>query len=176
MHGNANAMSRRCPNPQECKCPLLEEEVLKCGPCWKCHQRAETMDSALMDSQGNWRSMQVQCSDPVHVVQTHSQTKGLQACDLEGGATVTAAKGRNRTKHGRMGHWRGNPRKKFPTREGVGVLRTEMSTQASPSDPGQPEREQAPSREKSWALPYSMQDLRKKQMEDQDISPVMKWL
>ena len=35
-HGNANAMSRRCPNPQECKCPLLEEEILKCGPCQKC--------------------------------------------------------------------------------------------------------------------------------------------
>ena len=34
--GNADVMSRRCPNPQECKCPLLEEEVLKCGPCWKC--------------------------------------------------------------------------------------------------------------------------------------------
>ena len=36
-HGNANAMSRRCPNPQECKCPLLEEEILKSGPCQKCH-------------------------------------------------------------------------------------------------------------------------------------------
>ena len=39
-----------------------------------------------------------------------------------------------------------------------------------------PEREWAPSREKSWALPYSMQDLRKKQMEDPDMSPVLKWL
>ena len=77
-HGNANAMSRRCPNPQECKCPLLEEEILKCGPCQKCHQRAETMDSTLMDSQGNLRSMQVQGDEPVHMVQTHSQTKGQQ--------------------------------------------------------------------------------------------------
>ena len=99
-HGNADAMSRRCPNPQECKCPLLEEEVLKCGPCWKCHQRAVTMDSAFMDTQG---SMQAQCSDPMQVVKTHSQTKGLQACDLEGNATATAAKGGNRTKYGRMG-------------------------------------------------------------------------
>ena len=110
------------------------------------------------------------------MVQTHSQTKGLQACVLEGGATVTATKGRSRTKYGRMGLQRGNPRKKFPTREGVGVPRTEAGTQASPSDPGQTEREQAPSREKSWALPYSMQDLRKKQMEDPDIGPVMNWL
>ena len=31
--GNADEMSRRCSNPQECKCPLLKEEVLKCGPC-----------------------------------------------------------------------------------------------------------------------------------------------
>ena len=36
-HRNVDVMSRRCPNPQECKCPLLEEEVLKCGPCQKCH-------------------------------------------------------------------------------------------------------------------------------------------
>ena len=35
-HGNADEMSRRCPNPQECKGLLLEEEVLKCGPCQKC--------------------------------------------------------------------------------------------------------------------------------------------
>ena len=63
-HGNANAMSRRCPDPQECKCLLLGEEVLKCGPCLKCCQRAVTMDSALMDTQGNWRSMQAQCRGP----------------------------------------------------------------------------------------------------------------
>ena len=117
------------------------------------------MDSALMDSQRNLRSMQVQCSEPVHTVQTHSQTKGLQAYDSEMVATVTATKGRNRIKYGRMGHWRGNPGKKFPTREGVGVPRTGMGTQASPISPGTPEREQAPSREKSWALPYSMWDL-----------------
>ena len=49
-HGNAHTMSRRCPNPQECKCPLLEEEILKCSPCQKCCRRAETMDSTLMDS------------------------------------------------------------------------------------------------------------------------------
>ena len=86
------------------------------------------MDSALVDSQGNQRSMQVQCSDPVHMVQTHSQTKGLQAYDSEGGATVMATKGRNRMKYGRMGHQRGNPGKKFPTREGVGVPRTGAGT------------------------------------------------
>ena len=102
-HANANAMSRRCPNPQECKCPFLEEEILKCGPCHKCCQRAEMMDSALMDSQGNLRGMQIQCSEPVHMVQTCSQTKGPQAYDLEMVATVMAAKGRDRTKYARMG-------------------------------------------------------------------------
>ena len=102
-HGNAKATSRRCPNPQECKCPLLEEEILKCGPCWKCCQRAEMMDSALMDSQGSLRSMPVQCSETVCMVQTHSQTKGPQAYDSEIVATVMATKGRHRTKYGRMG-------------------------------------------------------------------------
>ena len=62
------------------------------------------MDSALMDNQENWRSMQAQCSDPMCMVQTHSQTKGLQACGLEENATAMAAKGRDRTKYGRMGH------------------------------------------------------------------------
>ena len=119
-HVNADAMSRRCLDPQECKCPLLEEEVLKCGPCQKCCQRAVTMDSALMDTQRNQRSMQAQCSDPVHMVQTCSQTKGLQACDLEENATAMAAKGRDRTKYGRMGHQRGNPRKKLPLEEAKG--------------------------------------------------------
>ena len=36
-HGNADAMSRRCPCPYDCKCPLLrDEEILKCGPCKQC--------------------------------------------------------------------------------------------------------------------------------------------
>ena len=89
-------------------------------------QRPWTVHS--WDTQGNCRSMQAQCSDPVCTVQTHSQTKGLQACDSEGDATVMAAKGRNRMKYGRTGHQRGNPGKKFPTREGVGVPRTEVGT------------------------------------------------
>ena len=128
------------------------------------------MDSALMDTQGNLRSTQAQCSNPVCTVQTRSQTKDLQACDSEGNATVTAAKGRNQTKHGRMGHQRGNPRKKLPTGGGKGVPMTEMGTQASPSNPDWPEAEQAPSGEKTWALPYSMWDLRKRQMEYLDIA------
>ena len=175
-HGNADAMSRWCPNPQECKCPLLEEEMLKCGPCQKCCQRAETMVSTLTDSQGNLRSMQVQGDEPVHMVQTHSQTKGQQAYDPKMVTTITAAKGRNRPKYGRMGYQRGNNGKKFPTRGDVGVPGTDTDARASSSSPGTPGKELAPSREKSWSLPYSMQDLRKKQMEDPDTSPVLKWL
>ena len=102
-HGNANAMFWRCPNPEECKCLLLEEEILKCSPCQKCHQKAETMDSTIMDSQGSLRSMQVQGDEPVCMVQTHSQTKGQQAYDPKMVTTVMAAKGRNRQKYGRMG-------------------------------------------------------------------------
>ena len=52
-HGNADAMSRRCPYPHECRCPLLEdEEILKCGPCQKCERRANLMDSNLMTTEG----------------------------------------------------------------------------------------------------------------------------
>ena len=52
-HGNADAMSRRCPCPHDCKCPLLkDEEILKCGPCKKCKRRAELMESSLMTAEG----------------------------------------------------------------------------------------------------------------------------
>ena len=52
-HGNADAMSRRCPYPHECRCPLLEdEEILKCGPCQKCKRKANLMDSNLMTTEG----------------------------------------------------------------------------------------------------------------------------
>ena len=55
-HGNADAMSRRCPCAQDCRCPLLEdEEILKCGPCKKCKRRAVLMDSSLMNGEGSLR-------------------------------------------------------------------------------------------------------------------------
>ena len=47
-HGNADAMSRRCPNPQDCNCPLLDtDEQLQCGPCKKCNRKAEVMGSTM---------------------------------------------------------------------------------------------------------------------------------
>ena len=52
-HGNADAMSRRCENPQECKCPLVDEEQnLLCGPCHKCRKRSQDMQSTLLDGDG----------------------------------------------------------------------------------------------------------------------------
>ena len=149
-HGNANAMSRRCPNPEECKCPLLEEEILKCGPCQKFCQRAETMDSTLMDSQGNLRSMQVQGDEAVHMVQTQSQTQGQQveSGDAKTVPIVIAAKGRGRPKHGRTGCHRGNDGKKSLTRGGVAVQGTDTNAQALTSSPGTPGKEPASSQEK----------------------------
>ena len=65
-HGNTDGMSWRCPNPHECKCPFFKEgEILKCGPCSKCCQGAVTVDSSLIDSQGNLRSRQIQGQDAV---------------------------------------------------------------------------------------------------------------
>ena len=43
-HGNADAMSR-CPNPWDCHCKNVE--VLKCGPCRKCHRKTEMMDGSF---------------------------------------------------------------------------------------------------------------------------------
>ena len=48
-HGNANALSR-CPNPKDCNCQDIDtEEMLKCGPCFKCRKRALEMDSNIHD-------------------------------------------------------------------------------------------------------------------------------
>ena len=42
-------MSRRCPGPDDCQCPALDDEgLLKCGPCDKCKRQAKIMDSSLM--------------------------------------------------------------------------------------------------------------------------------
>ena len=63
-HGNADAMSRRCENPQECQCPLVDEEQnLLCGPCNKCRKRSQDMQSTLLDADGKYLPDQ-QESDP----------------------------------------------------------------------------------------------------------------
>ena len=110
QHGNADAMSRRCPNPQKCKYPLLKEEILTSGPFLKCCQRAEAMGSTFTDSQGNLRSRQVHGEEAVHMVQTHSQHQGQQVApsEPETVSTETTGKGRCRPKHGRTGCHRGN--------------------------------------------------------------------
>ena len=54
-HGNADAMSRRPCTPNECTCPLLnenEELLLPCGPCRKCLHRSNDMQSHINHSQG----------------------------------------------------------------------------------------------------------------------------
>lgn len=44
-HGNADGISR-CPNPRDCQCADIDEmEPLKCGPCKKCTKRAQDMVS-----------------------------------------------------------------------------------------------------------------------------------
>ena len=87
-HGNADGIFQMCPNPLECKCPLLEEEeVLKCGLCKTCCRRASTMDSTLIDSEGLLQAQKIQVweevlptfDNPAVWVQTHSQTKSMEA-------------------------------------------------------------------------------------------------
>jgi len=48
-HGNADGMSRY-PNPQDCQCADDDQlGSLKCGPCRKCHKRAEEMQSSWVN-------------------------------------------------------------------------------------------------------------------------------
>ena len=105
------------------------------------------MDSALMDSQGNLRSMQFQGDEAVHMVQTQSQTQRQQveSGDPKTVPIVIAAKGRGRPKHGRTGHHRGNNGKKSLTRGGVAIPGTDTDAQTLTSSPGTPEEKPAPS-------------------------------
>ena len=55
------------------------------------------------------------------------------------------------------------------------LLTSKMQSSLPPLAEGKFRNRIAVSREVPWALPYSQQDLRRKQLEDPDISPVMKW-
>ena len=112
------------------------------------------------------------------MAQTNSQTRDqwVAAGDPETVSTETTVKSRHRPKYGRTGHCRGNSGEKSPTEGSEGVPGTDTDTQTSTSSPSYAGRRPVPSWEKPWSLPYSMHDLRKKQLEDSDISPVLKWL
>ena len=114
----------------------------------------------------------------VCMLQTQSQNYRQQ---MESGDPKTvpigmAAKDRGRPKHGRTGCHRGNNGKKSLTRGGVGVPGADTDALALTSSHDIPGKESVPSQEKPWSLPYSMGDLKKKQLEDPDIGPILKWL
>ena len=129
-HGNADGMSRRCPNPQDCRCPVFEEEVLKCGPCSKCIKRSIAMQSNL----------------PGLTPESPDQTTEAMTQDI----SRTSRLSHRRSKLGRTGRQRDR-------------------TQPTPTDPPSTENR------KSWAFPYSLVELRKQQLEDPDIGPVIQW-
>ena len=166
------------PNPQECKCPLLEEEIWKCGPCRKCCQRADIMHSSFMDLQGNQRSRGAHGKETVHMAQALLKTRSqwVAAGDPVTVSTETTVKGRHRPKYVRTDCCRGNNGKTSPTEGSVGVPGTDMDAQTSLSSPSSAGQGPVTSQEKPWSLPYSMHDLRKKQLKDSGISPVLRWL
>lgn len=150
-HGNADAMSRICANPQDCDCPLLVDNLtLKCGPCKKCCKRAESMDSSLLDSDGNIRAQQA----PMPTV-----AEGIRAVQMI------------RRKVGRTGRRRG-------ATSCLGTVTVRHVVESVP-DSGGGQKDQGTTAEASrgstWALPYTMKTLREKQLKDPDIAPLMIW-
>ena len=152
-HGNADSMSRRRCDPADCQCPLLDEEqeiILACGPCKKCLRRAETMDSGLINSQGEVLTQATKEPQGKKTVPTSSI--GIQTdadAELE---EVPLPKPPRKKKHGRTGRHRDQLNRVICRQVQTGQqLETEL-------------------------LPDSSEELREKQLDDPDLAPVIKWL
>ena len=160
---------------------------MNCGPCNKCKRRAETMRSALMGADGHWRhSCTGEGGEPrmegCREVQTHSS--GLASPFP--GVPLLHPQNRiwpqRRGGSGQTGRHQGT-RRMGGSRQKLGDTSKTASDRNQPRDCRGSNTDQARgsskssnSKERSWALPYSMQDLQQKQENDPDIAPVLQWL
>ena len=175
-HGNADAMSRRCENPQECKCPLVDEEQnLLCGPCHKCRKRSQDMQSTLLDGDGKYfggdgqKLQDQQDPDP--------ECKWVRLVR----ASITGEKN-NSQKWGRTGR----RRKLLRRMRTIDITawnsdtdssdQTDDDTDKTMEEGAQTSRgwNDLPINDKIWAMPHTMPELRKMQQDDPDLGPVLK--
>ena len=184
-HGNADAMSRRCPYPHECRCPLLEdEEILKCGPCQKCKRRANLMDSNLMATEGTLKPNAVtrsQHEDPEDIQLLVQRCITGQPLLKRGstnvhirsaGADVTVIKKQRRL--GRTGRQRRARRLSLPNLCRNAKYRCKLRSHSKTESNETSDKEIKVTQHEYWALP-KMSELRARQLKDPDIAPLIKW-
>ena len=202
-HGNADAMSR-CPNPRECTCDEIDTlESMKCGPCKKCLKRAVDMQSSMLQDDGSIRSVGIH--ETVFKSWKFSSMKcpiqSFLLC-LMGFFQLLVGSIFAKEKSGERGRtWQYNHsqdrcedplklinddgRLKPKLKRILGILNNFWKKKRSDAEKiirfcryrkGNDRICRYKDTNTGWALPYSMRTLRTKQMADEDIGPIIKWL
>ena len=181
-HSNADGMSRRCPRPHECRCPLLQDdEVLKCGPCNKCKRKADLMDSSLMTAEGKFSpdyQSPVRQDDErvIRAVRVCTSGKTIKLTILVKRVGVPERINGEmqlflmmRQRLGRTGRARRCNRIRA-VKHSYNLRERRDGTENSRGSDNSP----LVTQHRYWALP-KMSELRDKQLKDPDIAPVIKW-
>ena len=180
-HGNADAMSR-CVNPRECQCDMPEEPMLECGPCQKCQKRSDDMCSSLTaEYHRAGRTLSVVRRRVglfwsfvlylLAVICGYVDVVGLSGSDmssptlLQNSAVPRPAPISAPTDDGRC-------RPKLSKVFGIWQSVQDCISEASRGCIRRVTRSQA---NPSWAQVYSPAVMRKKQLEDLDVGPVLRW-
>lgn len=147
-HGNADAMSR-CPNLKQCACEI--EERLKCGPCKKC--LTKSLETEVSDSPARCRQtrarVQLERSSRcwVKVMIVWFFLWFLSFVGVRGAETSNELV---------------VPQERDLFSASVNRLVLAHDIRRVKYD-------------SKWLMPYSLEQLRRKQLEDSDIGPVMRW-
>ena len=172
-HGNADAMSRRCENPQECQCPLVDEEQnLLCGPCDKCLRRSKEMQSTILGPDGKYiKDQQDEDTDPecTWVRLVRASITGEKKHSHRWGRTGRRRKALRRLRTIDITAWNSDSDSSDLT-DGETDKSREEGAQASRGS-------NCPTTtpDKIWAMPHTMPELRKMQQDDPDLGPVVTW-
>jgi hypothetical protein len=193
-HGNADALSR-CPNPRECECAEeFCEQNLKCGPCKKCTKRAEDMQSTVEISrtvhginenthsvlQMGYAYMLYICMWILAVVTLGYY--GYQTDELYNAEATVCGEALNRPRHwSDDGRTRPKLKSKVKEKQNVSAIRriAREGTQYIYDGVTRLSRGSAKEESPSISMPgmqtVSSVTMRKRQLADPDIGPVMKW-
>ena len=176
-HSNADAMSR-CPNPRQCSCNVVVEHDLPCKACKKCLHRAEqmigTLPRELWKSQNGFQDHQTL----IRRLGAPSLKSNMVPCPRSGRGYSTQLEYRSpiirqaklavcRQIHG------------YNTRSKSKQKQRDTSQDTKVNNRGYPQQQagRGSSRKSTggWNLIYNPVVLRRKQLADPDIAPVLKW-
>ena len=176
-NSNAEAMSR-CPNPRQCSCDVVVEHDLPCKACKKCLHRAEqmigTLPRELWKSQNGFQDHQTL----IRRLGAPSLKSNMVPWPRSGRGYSTQLEYRSpiirqvksavcRQTHG------------YNTRSKSKQKQRETSQDTKVNNRGNPQQQagRGSSRKSTggWNLIYNPVVLRRKQLADPDIAPVLKW-